>query len=71
VWLLSLNVTSVWSLLLAVLLAVVVVPVNAVVLGFAAAGLMHAYVNIMNFVESKTDFLVGETDGNEPAQEQP
>lgn len=34
-------------------------PLFFVPAAFAGAGLMHAYVNIMNLVESKTDFIIG------------
>lgn len=40
-------------------------PVIFVGAGLAGVGLMHCYINIMNFIESKTDFIVGDTDDAE------
>jgi hypothetical protein len=37
-------------------------PVYFVLCGFAAAGLMHAYVAIVEFLQSKTDYVVTDDD---------
>jgi hypothetical protein len=59
--------TGWWAGLLAGLALVSFNPLWFIGCAFAGAGVMHAYVNIMNLIESKTDFVVGDI-GDEPDQ---
>lgn len=60
--------TGWWSGLLLGILLVSFNPLYFIGCAFAGAGLMHAYVNIMNLIESKTDFIVGDNHDEQPEQ---
>jgi hypothetical protein len=62
--------TGWWSGLLLGVLLLSWNPLIFLPAAFAGAGIMHAYVNIMNLIESKTDFVIGGSDEPEENQEQ-